>query len=578
MKQFYQYLSRFLIPLLLSTSVLVNVSSTYAGVATISIPDTSGMPGDTIIVPIRITNAAGLGVISADITLSFDPDILTADSASIGEAVPAEGLYLVKSNPTAGQIIIAVASAYPIGDGDLVTIPFIVSEDATPGDSCAIHFIKCKLNEDNVSSIAEDGLFVVISTYSISGHVRYYFNGAPIDSALASISLQVTKTDINGYYIFSNLSDRQQNYTVTLDRTNPTWDEAVSSYDASYVMHHVAGHINLDEVQQIAADVSGNGLISSYDAALILQYTAQAIEHFPVGDWTFTPESRNYSSLSGNLTNQDYYGILYGDVSGNWNNPNSTLKGGNINSNDKLSALLPATTTALVAVPNVTGVPDNSVTVPINISDASNIVAADIILTYNPNVLTPNDVSVTSFTSNYLIAYKVSDGQVRIALAGTNPLSGDGSLINITFDVSNTAYTSSSSPLTLARVELNEGNIPCKISSGTFTIVTAGIADNSLSTPDKFVLLGNSPNPFDQLTVIRYSIGSCEQLSTVSLRIFDLTGRLIRALVNESQKPGSYKVVWDGRDAAGRELPNGIYFCQLQATNYVNTKKIMLLR
>ena len=86
--------------------------------------------------------------------------------------------------------------------------------------------------------------------------------------------------------------------------------------------------------QAIAADVSGNGTIASYDSALISQFRVGMITRFPVAvtrgaDWAFVPASRNYTPFNSDRSGEDYIGILYGDVTGNWS-PSAFADGGTI--------------------------------------------------------------------------------------------------------------------------------------------------------------------------------------------------------------------------------------------------------
>ena len=83
------------------------------------------------------------------------------------------------------------------------------------------------------------------------------------------------------------------------------------------------------------------------------------------------------------------------------------------------------------------------------------------------------------------------------------------------------------------------------------------------------------PNPFRSQLVIRYSLAA-EGL--VVLRVHDLTGRVVRTLVNARQQPGRYSLSWNGRDDQGRLLGNGVYFCKLATGSYRSTRKLVLTR
>ncbi len=97
--------------------------------------------------------------------------------------------------------------------------------------------------------------------------------------------------------------------------------------------------------------------------------------------------------------------------------------------------------------------------------------------------------------------------------------------------------------------------------------------------PDHFSLGQNYPNPFNSTTVIRYSLPVDRQKRwAVSLRIYNILGQVVRTLVDEPQTPGYYSVRWDGRDNAGRELASGIYIYRIRAGDFVQTRRMILLK
>ena len=88
--------------------------------------------------------------------------------------------------------------------------------------------------------------------------------------------------------------------------------------------------------------------------------------------------------------------------------------------------------------------------------------------------------------------------------------------------------------------------------------------------PTDFVLHQNYPNPFNPVTTITYSLPIKSQ---VELVVYNTLGESIVQLVNEEKETGSYSVELNAID-----LPSGIYFYRLQAGEYVNTKKMILLK
>ncbi|MEO0080602.1 MAG: FlgD immunoglobulin-like domain containing protein, partial [candidate division WOR-3 bacterium] len=75
--------------------------------------------------------------------------------------------------------------------------------------------------------------------------------------------------------------------------------------------------------------------------------------------------------------------------------------------------------------------------------------------------------------------------------------------------------------------------------------------------------------------VIRYTLDA-ERLTLIE--VHDLTGRVVRRLVNSRQKPGHYTLSWNGTDMLGRRVANGVYFCRMVAGDYRATRKVVLER
>jgi flagellar hook assembly protein FlgD len=63
-----------------------------------------------------------------------------------------------------------------------------------------------------------------------------------------------------------------------------------------------------------------------------------------------------------------------------------------------------------------------------------------------------------------------------------------------------------------------------------------------------------------------------------SLKIYNILGEKVRTLIDEPKRAGSYEVIWDRKDDKGKEMASGIYFYQLKAGDYTETKKMLLLK
>ena len=95
------------------------------------------------------------------------------------------------------------------------------------------------------------------------------------------------------------------------------------------------------------------------------------------------------------------------------------------------------------------------------------------------------------------------------------------------------------------------------------------------NVPDEFVLYSNYPNPFNPTTKIDYGL---PKEANVKLVIFDIMGREVRTLVNSIQEPGYKSISWNGTDALGRNVSAGMYFYVLQAGEFRQVNKMILLK
>jgi len=95
------------------------------------------------------------------------------------------------------------------------------------------------------------------------------------------------------------------------------------------------------------------------------------------------------------------------------------------------------------------------------------------------------------------------------------------------------------------------------------------------SFPDKITLHQNQPNPFNTITTIQYDI---PEVSTVNLVIYDLLGHRVKTLVNQMEEPGFKSVTWDGTGDSGRRVSAGVYIYHIKAGDFMQTRKMLLLK
>jgi hypothetical protein len=98
----------------------------------------------------------------------------------------------------------------------------------------------------------------------------------------------------------------------------------------------------------------------------------------------------------------------------------------------------------------------------------------------------------------------------------------------------------------------------------------SNIVEVQVIQPFEFSLEQNYPNPFNPSTKIKYSI---PQISQVQIKVFDVLGNELKTIVNEEKSTGTYEITLHAEN-----LPSGVYFYQLRAGEFVQTKKMLLLK
>jgi len=179
----------------------------------------------------------------------------------------------------------------------------------------------------------------------VGGGVRYHGTNRPVDGVITTLtgtpSFGTRSDGLGDYRLYEPASGARQLVPAKADPSR----NGVSALDASYVLQSVVDLRDLDAMQALAGDVSGNGTLTAFDAALILQYVVELLPRFPAGtacqsDWVFTPMpgpavnqtvvppallngvcqpgAIAFSPLVTPVAQQDFDAIRFGDVTGNW--------------------------------------------------------------------------------------------------------------------------------------------------------------------------------------------------------------------------------------------------------------------
>jgi len=159
--------------------------------------------------------------------------------------------------------------------------------------------------------------------------------------------------------------------------------------------------------------------------------------------------------------------------------------------------------------------------------------------------------------------------QVVLSNTGAGLLSSVTDLGDGTYQASITAPVAVGSD-TISTIVVSGTDTVSVLKKAVLTYVNPTTTKEDLSSPDKFYLYQNSPNPFNPSTVIKYQL---PKASFVILKVFDVIGNEVTTLVNGEKPAGNYEV-----EFKSSKLSSGVYIYQLRAGNFLATKKMILTK
>ena len=519
----------------------------YAGVARSSLARlTETVPSASVATPTGqsiVVSTSGAAINFGEVTTAGDT-VVTAISANQLQPLP-PGYTL-----PAGTPIYDITTTAVVSGGITVTLQVPNVADATACSRLRIlHFTNnvwddsnngtpvydsatgiCTVSQTvtNLSSLAAERLvellqsggnssiFAVaqinVSNYSVSGQVSY--GNTPAGQAAKNVSgvnlsagsLSAT-SDGNGVYQLTGLSNIGS-HTVTPSKSGDV--NGINSTDAVRIQQYLVGSVAFSPNQRAAADTSNNGSINSTDALRIQQYLVQAQTSHIIGQWKFTPASKNYSSLNANLSAEDYAAVLMGEVTGNWTPPASGTNAPLAEEDETVEFIAPgknnepaqfekkrrkhaaesvsaAAATVTVALPtDATAGNGTTVTIPIDVSQLPALTDANRVETYNfnvrfdPNVLSNPTAVATGTISGAafgsLIFNSPQPGVFSVSYTNPNGITGQGALLNLQFTVvgaanQQTDLTFVGTNISPAPFEFNDGDPQAIINTGRFTVL-----------------------------------------------------------------------------------------------------------
>ena len=527
------------------------------------LPDMEAAPGEDIVIPLTVSETTGLDITAVDMTVTYDVDIINIDNYDAVGTLMGDAFWTIIPNITPGSCIVGGGAFPPFGvpltgSGTLISLVGTVDPTATTGETTDLTFTAFMFNSGRPVAYTYNGSVTVIEMYSISGTVVYYDELSMVPDVvldLTGAATQTYTTGADGFYEFTNLASGY--YEVAMHKLEVPNNPNVDFSDAVTTAQASVGLYTLGQYDSLAAEVTGEGIISFDDAVWIAWYAVSLEPQFPIAiangsDWAFVPWGNTYDPLTGDVVD-DYVGILYGDVFTSWS-PTFIAAGVKpIRKDDLLSVDQDSYNEGDVIYVNIHFAGDQ----PQNDQDNCFL---QFEMSYNPSRVTFELAHLTDLTEGWTPPFINNDNEIGLIKGGA-------------FNVYQ--LTPDHVGDIMMRLEF-KANKPIKeipVSLNSYQTTSGKVYEASF--PATYSLAQNYPNPFNSSTIISYSLPIGGE---VTLNIYNTLGQKVRTLFNGAQRIGYYQQAFNGRDDNGVDLASGIYFYQIKSNSYHKTMKMVLVR
>jgi hypothetical protein len=295
----------------------------------------------------------------------------------------------------------------------------------------------------------------------------------------------------------------------------------IQAYDASLVLQKSVGLITLTPTQMLVADVSANAGVTSYDASLILQYVVGLIQYFP---------AELLKSTASVLTD-----------------PVLQVGSGNVHG-------------------------EETVDIPMMVTNSDGMQSADIKLKYNPAYLKIEQVDNLVAGMSFTLRNDSLNGILTLALAGSESLSGDVSLFNIRFRALPYSGNNITLPLTVLNFTANESDLTGTSLSGTIILGDQPTGIQPASGLQG-ILSSVYPNPSSGKAKIDLRLPKNGQ--HVLIELYTATGQKLNTLLDESLGLGQYTFLLETADT---NLTAGTYFVRVDIDGISGSRMFQVVK
>jgi outer membrane protein assembly factor BamB len=526
---------------------LKNTGRVGYGAIAVDIPDSIACSqGDTVYIPVNITQAFTDDIYSYEFNMVYPNTQMDPENPYYSTSGTLSSGWLVTVNPTyaANKVRVVAFNTAPLPKqaGTLIYVKFRVKTAATNG-VYPVTLENFLFNSGTPAASVSPGS-IRIGGITVSGTITYVdYTSVPISNATVTFtgpSTTTTTTNSSGQYTLQLTSGP---WTVTPSKSYTKTSGVHSGYDASLIARQAAGISIIPPLtagQLVLANADKNGQIQGYDAALVARYAACFTTQIGYcSTWVFIPAADTGITTT---STKNFTAGVCGDVDLSGRNAGIT----------KLSVI--AADHYFMPYRSHSG----NYVVDLYNAEKTDLYGVNFTVAYGAA-----GFKVTGLQKHAECEVVTRDevGSLTVVMYAVRPIKTGEKFISLEFE--------------------KTGGAPGALAVSNIAINDATGADVSLDPnaviAKRYELLQNYPNPFNPETTIEYSITAAE-MQKVRLSIFSITGQLVRELVGGYQSPGVHRMVWDGKNDSGVQVPTGVYFYRLTAGSFTQTKKMVLIK
>ena len=353
-----------------------------------------------------------------------------------------------------------------------------------------------------------------ITTNGVLFKLEFY---APETLSVGSIPVNIIQLDINELneeFILTNGS-----VLISYSKLGDvTLNDTVSYYDGSMVLRFLVGLEEFNYNQMVAADVTIDGTVTALDASIIGQYTAELIDSLPYTDQTYLNGNGEFQ-----IQNNSFY-------------------------------------------------PGQELSIPISILNGDNLLSFEMDIHFDPNSVQFLSLDWSQMIDHFTIAENITEGSLHYAGAGLSPDGQNGVFGNINLMVLE-EFSADSFEISINNYRINEAVFGSEVIA---VFMNSSILNtNPDYIPNQFSLMQNYPNPFNPITKISFILPKKDY---VNINIYDSRGNHVKSLLSGYFNFGLNEIDWNSTNDKGKNVTAGVYIYKIQTSNFIETKKMILLK